>query len=180
MTFRTSLSRPTRVISHAGNPVQAVRSAKIDSKGNMTLVKVGEHDLYAEIQSYKDSCDIHLILKRFAAGDTEALARMQGFYADYADMPSTYAEVLNAVIAGEQSFNALPAEVKARFDNSFSVWLSSMEDADFGKKMSLDGISPDNYIGEALPPDPMSTASPVSPPAQTEITPVSSPGALTT
>lgn len=53
-------------------------------------------------------------------------------------MPKTYAEVLNAVIVGEETFARLPIEVKQRFDNSFAVWLSSMDKPDFASRMGVD------------------------------------------
>lgn len=166
MSFRTVYSSPVRYHAPTGSRVQDVRSAKVDPKGNLTIVSIGQKDLYAEIQSHALSVDIHEIVRRFTAGDQDALSRMQGFYADFADMPSTYQEVLNAVIAGEQSFNSLPVEIKQRFGNNFASWLIAMESPDFPSMMGF--TSPD--MGEtASPSAPMSAASPVPPPAQTSV-----------
>lgn len=142
MTFRTQFEPTTRVFSNPGSPLVDVFTSKFDVKGNYTLVRTGVKDLYAEIQSHADSCDIHLIMERFAAGERDILSRVQGFYADFADMPSTYQEILNAVIAGEQTFNSLPVEIKDKFGHSFQRWLIEMESPDFASKMGF--VPPQN------------------------------------
>lgn len=138
MTFPTqysSRSLRTRLYTEPGSPVKTVYQANYDVSGVLQIEAVGEEDLYGYIQSHRDSVDIHVILKRFAAGEQDVLSQVQGFYADASDMPSTYAEVLNAVLAGERTFDSLPAEVKQRFGNSFSHWLASFDSPDFSSRM---------------------------------------------
>lgn len=135
MQFKTQYDSHARVFHHPGNPVKDVYLPKYDELGNLDLVVSGQEDLYGYIQSHYESTDIHVILDRFAAGDVDVLSRTQGFYADMADMPKTYAEVLNSVIAGEHAFDQLPAEIKRQFSNSFAVWMASMDTPDFAVKM---------------------------------------------
>ncbi|UPW41046.1 internal scaffolding protein [Sigmofec virus UA08Rod_5667] len=133
--FNTQFSMKSRIFKNPGQPFKLTYQAAYDVNGTLQLYESGQEDLYDYIQSFKDSVDIHVILKRFAAGETDVLSQVQGFYADAADMPSTYQEVLNAVIAGETVFNQLPAEIKQKFGNSFSQWLVSFESPDFSVKM---------------------------------------------
>lgn len=135
--FKTKYDAHTRVLQNPGSPVKVNYAPHYDEHGVLDLQPVGQTDLYAYIQSHAESCDIHVILDRFASGETDVLSQMQGFYADCSDMPKTYAEVLNSVIAGEQAFAGLPAEIKQRFGNSFAQWLSSFDKPDFGEKMGF-------------------------------------------
>lgn len=137
MKFRTQYDSRVPVYQEPGSPIKLVYSPRYDDNGVLDLVVTGQEDLYDYIQSHKESTDIHVLLERFANGEVDVLQRMQGFYGDVTDMPKTYAEVLNAVIIGEETFARLPVDVKQRFDNSFAVWLSSMDKPDFSERMGV-------------------------------------------
>lgn len=162
MEFKTKYDDHARVNCNLGSRTKDVLTPRFDAKGNYTLVKVGVKNLYEEIQSHADSCDIHLIMERFASGEVDILSKVQGFYADFADMPSTYQEILNAVIAGEQTFNGLPVEIKDKFGHSFQRWLIEMESPDFSQKMG--------FAAPPVSPSPAPvTPAPVSP-SESEVT----------
>lgn len=135
--FKTQFDDRVPVFQEPGSREKLVYSPRYDDNGVLDLVVTGKEDIYAFIQSHKESTDIHVLLDRFANGETDVLQRMQGFYGDVTSMPKTYAEVLNAVIVGEETFARLPVEVKQRFDNSFAVWLSSMDSPDFASRMGV-------------------------------------------
>ena len=90
----------------------------------MTLKESGKEDLYAFIQSHKDSVDLHKIMDRFNAGDTAALQKVQGMFGDFSQMPQTYAGLLNHMIEAEQTFMSLPLETREKFGQSFHAWLA--------------------------------------------------------
>nr|QQL13319.1 MAG: VP3 [Gokushovirinae sp.] len=138
MKFNTQYDRRAPVYQEPGSGIKVVYSPRYSDKGVLDLVATGSENLYDYIQSHKESTDIHVLLERFVNGEDDVLSRMQGFYADVTSMPKTYAEVLNAVIVGEETFARLPIEVKQRFDNSFAVWLSSMDKPDFSERMGVD------------------------------------------
>ena len=136
MRFSTRYDPHDRVTANSGSRLRILYQAQLDDEGRIDLVECGTEDLYAQIQSHADSVDIHTILRQFEAGDTEALMRRQGTFGDFTEMPKTYAEMLNAVIAGEQKFMELPVEVRARFGHSFQQWLAGMDNPDdFAEKM---------------------------------------------
>lgn len=137
MKFKTKYDDRAPVFQEPGSRIKIVYSPRYDDRGVLDLVATGQENLYEYIQSHKESVDIHVLLDRFVNGETDVLSRMQGFYADVSDMPKTYAEVLNAVIIGEETFSKLPVEVKQRFNNSFSEWLSSMDKPDFSERMGV-------------------------------------------
>lgn len=88
-------------------------------------VESGIVNLYDEIQSHRESVELSTLLQRYAQGDATALNKIQGVYADVVDMPSTYSELFDRVRDAENSFNALPDDVRALFDYSpVSFWQS--------------------------------------------------------
>lgn len=124
MVFLTQFDARDRIISNAGSRIKQLYEARVDNQGHIDLVESGTEDLYDYIQSFKESVDINTIVKRFAAGDTDVLARRQATYGDFTQLPGTYAELLNTVIQGENYFNSLPLETRAKFNHSsVSGWL---------------------------------------------------------
>lgn len=161
--FRSQFDSHTRLYTEPGSPVKVVYNPHYNAFGELIIEPSGEEDLYGYIQSHKDSCDIHKMLERFAAGDEDALSQAQGFYADVSGMPQTYAEVLNAVLAGEATFNQLPAEVKAQFDNSFAVWLSAMDRPDFAQRMGFSESPVPTDVSDSVLQPPAPAPAPASP-----------------
>ena len=138
MVFQTQFDARDRIISNAGSRIKQLYDARVDNQGHIDLVESGTEDLYDYIQSFKESCDINTIVKRFAAGDTDVLARRQATYGDFTELPRTYAELLNTVIQGENYFNSLPLETRAKFNHSFREWMASMDNMqEFIEKMGF-------------------------------------------
>lgn len=137
-----------RFISNPGEREKILYSPEFDKKGVMTLVESGKEDLYAFIQSHKDSVDIHKILQRFESGDASVLQRVQGTFGDFSEFPKTYAELLNTVIEGEQTFNSLPLEVREKFGHSFHRWLATSGSAEWlsAMGMSVPTPAPENPV----------------------------------
>lgn len=137
MKTSTQYDAHARVYSNPGIREKILYGPKFDDHGHMELVETGRENLYDYIQSHKDSVDIKLILDRFARGDTAALSQRQGFYGDFTQMPTTYAEALNAMISAENYFNSLPVETRAQFNHSFQQFLAQMDKPDFTIKMGF-------------------------------------------
>lgn len=122
--FKTQFDSRERVPANPGSTVRILYSPKFDEKGVMSLVESGKENLYEFIQSHKESCDIHVILERFARGDVSALERVQGTYGDFSNMPRTYADMLNLVHSAEDAFSNLPVDERAKYGHSFERWLT--------------------------------------------------------
>lgn len=134
--FRTQYDR-VEIFSDHGNPIVEDFIGKYDAQGRIVLEKTGEHNLYNEIQSHKDSCDINLIVKRFASGETDVLSKIQGMYGDFTDLPKTYADMLNSVIAGENFFMSLPIDIRAKFNHNFAEFMAEMNTDIWNEKMGF-------------------------------------------
>lgn len=122
--FKTQFDPRERVAANSGSPVRVLYSPKFDEKGVMTLVESGKENLYEFVQSHKESCDIHVILERFARGDVSALERVQGTYGDFSNLPRTFADMLNLIHSAEDAFSSLPVDERAKYGHSFERWLT--------------------------------------------------------
>ena len=137
MEFKTQYSPRERIHPCAGSRVKQLYAGRYDANGRVVLEEKGTEDLYAYIQSFADSVDINVILARFSNGDTEALSRAQGFYADVTDFPTNMADALNRINECEEMFRSLPLEVRQKFDCSFEQFLSQSGTNDWLEKMGM-------------------------------------------
>lgn len=68
---------------------------KLEQNGNnLSLVKVGRVDVHEQIQSHRDAVSLSAMIERFKRGDTSALERKKGFYADVTDFETNPAQVI--------------------------------------------------------------------------------------
>lgn len=141
-TFDTQYSPRERIAAHPGNPIKTLYAGRYDANGRVVLEEKGTENLYDYIQSFADSVDINVILARFANGETDALSKAQGFYADVTDFPANMADALNRINQAEEMFMALPLEVRQKFDCSFEQFLSQSGSDDWLEKMGMSPAQP--------------------------------------
>lgn len=122
-----------------GSGMKDTYKMHVDENGKRELRKFGEYNLYAEIQSYKDSVSIDYILARFMNGDESALSRAQGIYGDFTEMPRTLAELQQRVIDAEDLFNSLPLDIKEKYNFSASEFFAQL-DSDKTKQIFDAGV----------------------------------------
>lgn len=148
--FANQFRKPVRFLSNAGNREKITYSGSYDAQGRFNLEPTGKEDLYGFIQSHAESVDIHVLLKRFANGETDVMQRVQGFYADVSDMPDNFADVLNLVRKGEEFFAGLPADERARYNNSFAEFLAHFDSvsADDRGDLNSKNLDPDPDPGK--------------------------------
>ena len=89
------------------------------------LTEVGEVDMTR--QSCKDECDINQIMSQFRkTGIATHVALYQGEYGEFTDMD--FHEAMNTVIAAEEMFETVPAEIRERFGNDPGKFLEFVSD----------------------------------------------------
>lgn len=137
------------VFSSAGSPVKDKFIMEVTSKGYPSLRKTGVHNVYDEIQSYREGCDLAAILQsfgnecpRFNPLDYE---EAEAFVNDFTDV-SSLGDLVNDGEAVKQFFNELPLEVRNCFDNSVHKFAR-----DFSSERFLEGLKQAYNI----PPDPV-------------------------
>ena len=137
MQFKTQYDARDRVFSDPGSPEHITYAGHYDEKGRVVLEESGRENIYDFIQSHAESCDIHVLMKRYQNGDVDALSQKQGFYGDFLDFPKTYAEALNHMNEMERQFMALPVETREKFGNSFTEFLAASAEPDFLDRLGI-------------------------------------------
>lgn len=138
--FKTQYDARDRIQSHPGNPIKQLFSGSYNERGQVELKPDGTEDLYAFIQSFAESTDIHAIMRRYQNGEVDVLEKVQGFYGDVTEMPKTYAEALQRIADSESVFMSLPVDVRAKFNHSFSEFLAASNDSDFLDRLGVKPI----------------------------------------
>lgn len=124
-------------VTPAGSREKPVYSPKVLDDGSVELVETGKENIYDYIQSFRDTVDIHVILKKALAGDMSGLQRVQGFYDDATRFPSDRREMLQMVIDAQRKFDILPMEIKEQFDNDFNKFFVSIDSPEWNEKMKM-------------------------------------------
>jgi len=78
-------------------------------------------------QSFRDECDINNILRKFNVTGQLPIGSVQPQYGDFSGI-TDYQSALNAVMAAQDSFLALPAKVRAKFDNDPALFVEFASD----------------------------------------------------
>lgn len=74
-------------------------------------------------QSHKESCDIHVIMKKAAkTGLVEHVNQYQGTYGEFGHGPDFH-QAMNLIANAEQMFETIPAEIRKKFGNDPGVFL---------------------------------------------------------
>lgn len=98
MAFESWLKRRDPIFSSVGSKTRPLYKPVLNKNGDIELEEDGFENIYDEIQSYKDSVDINVIVQRYAHGDTYALQQRSGAYGDFVSVPRSYMDVLNGAI----------------------------------------------------------------------------------
>ena len=77
-------------------------------------------------QHFKDECDINNILRQFNITGLLPESPLSPRYGDFSGI-SDYHTALNRVIAAQQEFDGLPAQIRARFDNDPAKLIAFLE-----------------------------------------------------
>lgn len=78
-------------------------------------------------QNFKEECDINTILKRFNVTGQLPVSPLQPEYGDFSGV-TDYHSALNAVVAAQDAFNALPAQLRNRFANDPAAFVDFCSD----------------------------------------------------
>lgn len=119
-------------------------------------------------QHQADETDINLIVKRYQQTGMLPQGRLQPLYGDFETLDFHTAQ--NKIRAAQEAFAAIPAEIRARFNNDpgqFIEFAANPENADELVKLKLRDPPPRNDAAPGLPTRPPSpSAEPPNPPPQ--------------
>jgi phage internal scaffolding protein len=80
-------------------------------------------------QHYKEECDINTILQKFNVTGLLPEFPLSPRYGDFTGI-SDYHTAMNRVIAAQDEFDALPAQIRARFGNDPAQLIEFLENSD--------------------------------------------------
>lgn len=126
-----------RFLSESGSPLQQKYVASYDKYGVLQLDPDGEHNLYEDIQSFRASTDMNLILSRYLNGDPSVLSRVQGFYMDISEMPTNVHEAMTLMDRARSDFDKLPVDIKEKFNFDSNQFLASLGTDEWFDKMQV-------------------------------------------
>lgn len=135
-TIYTRLAKPKHFYSNPGKRIHDTHILSVGDDGKKYLKKTGKVDVYRDIQSYADSCDIHLILDRYMKGDVEIINQVSAIYGDVTQMPKTLAEAYKKIVEGENYFAKLPIDIKNHFNNNPGEFFASIGTPEFDEFIS--------------------------------------------
>lgn len=137
--FRSAYSGQVRHTSLTGNGHEPEYEYKVTDEGR-ELVKTGETDVYALIQSRLDETKIENIIKR-ATYDPTTLGsqewRTRETMTDISDMPTNYHEWYGRIKDAEAEFDKLPVEIKNKWDNDVEKYIMAYGTEDWADKMGI-------------------------------------------
>lgn len=144
----TQFSKHDRIETNPGNRLMDIYHPIIDKESGhyeLDIDPMQTKDVYLEIQSHKDVCDIHKIVERYRAGDVDVLQRVQGMYGDLTVVPKNIFEFKEMEARLCESFDQLPVDIKQRFDNSYLQFAMSAGSDSWFEKL---GYSRTQVTGE--------------------------------
>ena len=125
------------IYTDSGSPIHTLYAPVVDEDGNVDLVESGKENTDEYIQSFKESCDMEVIIQKFLAGDSSALNKKAAMFGDFTKMPKTYAEVLQLQIDAKKAFDELPVETKEKFDNDINKFLVNAGETEWFEKLGV-------------------------------------------
>lgn len=137
--FRSAYSGQVRYTSLTGNGREPEYEYQLKDKGR-ELVKTGEKDVYALIQSRLDETKIENIIKR-ATYDPAALGSQDwqnnGTFVDISDVPTNYHEWYGRIKDAEDEFEKLPVEIKAKWGYDVEAYVMAYGTEEWANKMGI-------------------------------------------
>lgn len=103
-------------------------------------------------QSMKDETDINVIMAKYRkTGLLEHVNRYQGDYGDFTQAPESYHDAYNRVLAADEMFLDLPAQIRSEFNNDPGAFLAFAENPANEDRMRELGLLPSKRAAEQPP-----------------------------
>lgn len=145
--FKTVFSRfaddHRRFRSRSGSSEKILYHLSYSNNGVQKLDVSGVTNLYADIQSHRESTDLAIILSRL---DPYQVSNMISTYTfddllnseivDVTSLPKNAGDMLNLVREGQTLFNGLPIAIREEFNYSPEKFISSFGSKEFAEKIN--------------------------------------------
>lgn len=123
----------TNVFTNAGRKEMPNYGWTINEKGEEVLAVKSYTNIQERINSVHDTVALPLLIKRFMEGDEAALSanKSSAFYDDITALPSNMHEAHRIMVEMRDSFDSMPYEDRAFFNNDFNQFIASAGDGNF-------------------------------------------------
>lgn len=129
MEFYSAYNRPATIVAPNGDEEQVSYIEVRDPITGMSrLEETDRMNIPDYINSFLEDTKIENILDRCMRGDTSALERMAGYYADVTNVPTSIAEIYSNLKRCEADFEKLPAKMKEAFNNDPGQFIAGFGD----------------------------------------------------
>ena len=137
--FRSAYSGQVRYTSLTGDGHEPEYQYKVTDNGK-ELIKIGETDVYALIQSRLEETKIENIIKR-ATNDPDVLGsqdwQTNGQMVDISNMPTDYHTWYGLIMEAQKEFERLPAEMRIKWDNDVEKFIMNYGTEEWMNKMGM-------------------------------------------
>lgn len=125
MKFRSAYDRSSKPVScPRGSRYRQMYIKKIYD-GKAVLEKAGVEDVYDSIQKAAPGNLIEDLLRRARSGDDTAIPEPIDSYVDITHAPKDLLEAHQMLAASRSKYDALPADLKAVFNNDYTTFLEA-------------------------------------------------------
>lgn len=132
MRIKRFFDAPTIIYTEAGTSIVPVFEL---SEDETCVIEVGKKDIRKEVDSFRESTDINVILHHLSIGDYTMLARIkegefnsgENNYFDSTIFPQTLEEYHRMVQATTSYYNSIPEEIRSQF-NGIDDFVGSSDD----------------------------------------------------
>lgn len=129
MEFYSAYNRPKTIYAPHGDEEMISYIEVCDrTTGKTHLEETDRMNIADYINSFLEETKIETIVERCMRGDTSALERMAGYYADVTNVPTSIAEIYSNLKRCESDFENLPAKMKEAFNNDPGQFIAGFGD----------------------------------------------------
>ena len=127
MTFISSYDKTERAFMPESDGLEPIYEKQVDKFGAVSYVDTGKkRNVYEEIQSYKDDCDINFIIARCVKDGTVSLLADNGKSSvDVSMLPDNFLDLWNMTQRLSSEFETLPVDEREAFNNSALLYIDS-------------------------------------------------------
>lgn len=142
---------PNSYVTSSGDEYHIIYSSVLQDDGTIDLEPMSREPIQERINSYAAVTDMSYILAQLRNGNTSVVNRGNPIFGDFTETPKSYAQALQLVIDGRAQFDALPLDVRSKFDNSFEKWFATAGSQDWLDAMSIVPQSDDSNESQLSP-----------------------------
>lgn len=144
--FRTQYSKPLHKYANSGSPIKIVYGSSLDKFGNIIVKEKGRENLADYINSFKESCDLNIILTKYLNGDNDVINQRKALFMDLTEMPTNYNDMMNKINDARELFDSMPVETKAKFDNDINKFFCNVGTDEWFEKLKIDKVVPNMVV----------------------------------